>query len=194
MEEIFPILKEIATVTMGLFWIIDIIGNIPIVVKLQKDVGAINATKSAVVAGLIMIVFLFVGEILLDLMKIQLQAFAVGGALILFIIALEMLLGVEFHKTQIPESVSIIPIAFPLLAGPGVLTVALSMKAAYESYIIIIGIIINMIIVYFGLKFAGIIAKRLGETGVIIVHKIAGIILLALSIKLFAENWKTLLN
>lgn len=194
MEEIFPIIKEIATITMGLFWIIDIIGNIPIVVKLQKDVGAINATKSAVVAGLIMIVFLFVGEILLDLMKIQLQAFAVGGALILFIIALEMLLGVEFHKTQIPESVSIIPIAFPLLAGPGVLTVALSMKAAYESYIIIIGIIINMIIVYFGLKFAGIIAKRLGETGVIIVHKIAGIILLALSIKLFAENWKTLLN
>lgn len=193
-EEIKIILSTTATVTFGLFWIIDILGNLPIILKLQESVGKVNARKSSIVAGLIMITFLFVGQFILNFMEIPIQAFAVGGALILFILAIEMLLGVEFHKTQMPDSVSIIPIAFPLLAGPGVLTTILSMRSTYPVEIIIASIVINIIVVYIGMRFAPQIAKLLGKTGIIIVHKIAGIILLALAIKLFAENWKVLLN
>lgn len=193
-SEVQKTLVAIGTVTIGLFWIIDILGNLPIILKLEKEVGKINATKSSLVAGAIMIVFLFVGQGILNFMEIPIQAFAVGGAFILFILAVEMLLGVEFHKTQIPESVSIIPIAFPLLAGPGVLTTVLAFNSTYGIYVIIVAIVINIIIVYFGIRYAYKIANYLGETGIIIVHKVSGIILLALSVKLFAENWKVLLN
>lgn len=186
--------KEIATVTLALFPIIDIIGNLPVIISLTEKFGKINAEKSTIVAGLIMIIFLFLGQGVLYLMDIPVEAFAVGGAFILFILAVEMLLGVEFHKTQIPESVSIIPIAFPLLAGPGVLTTILSLSYKNQEINIIVAILLNMILVYFGMKFSKFLGNLLGATGIVILHKVSGIILLALAIKLFAENWTILLK
>ncbi|GIZ15723.1 MarC family protein [Capnocytophaga catalasegens] len=185
--------KEIGAVAIALFPIIDILGNLPIILSLRQKIGSVNSEKSAIVAGLLMIAFLFVGQAILNFMEIPIQAFAVGGAFILFILAVEMILGVSFHKTEIPDSVSIIPIAFPLLAGPGVLTTVLSMRSQYLIESIIIAIVINIVIVYVVMKLAAPIEKMLGKTGIIIVHKISGVILLALAIKLFAENWKILL-
>lgn len=186
--------EQIVAVTVALFPIIDILGNIPIIISLRAKVGSIHSEKSALVAGILMITFLFVGQAILNFMGISNEAFAVAGALILFILAIEMILGVSFHKTDIPQSASIVPIAFPLLAGPGVLTMILSMRASYEVPNIIAGIIINIIIVYVAMKFSNIVGKFLGQTGIIIVHKISGVILLALAIKFFTENWKILLN
>ena len=187
------ILREIGAAAIAIFPIIDMLGNLPVIINIQKNVGDIDAEKSAITAGLLMIVFLFVGNAILDFMEIPIEAFAVGGAFILFILAIEMILGVTFHKTEIPASVSIVPIAFPLLAGPGVLTTVLSMRSTYHTQSIIIAIIINIIIVYIVMKKSKLISKMIGETGIIIVHKISGVILLALSIKLFAENWQNLL-
>ena len=159
-------------VAFKLFWIIDIIGGLPIILKLRKETGNIHAEK---------------------FMEISIEIFAVAGAFILFILAAEMILGVSFHKMEVPASASIVPIAFPLLAGPGVLTIILSLSADYSAINIIIAIIINILIAYFVMKKSGWVGKLLGETGIVIVHKIAGVILLALSIKLFADNWKNLL-
>lgn len=185
--------ENIWKVTLYLFPIIDIIGNLPIIISLREKVGKIHSEKAASVAGLLMVIFLFVGQKILSFMEIPIDAFAVGGAFILFILAIEMILGVSFHKTEFPESVSIIPIAFPLLAGPGVLTSVLSLQSSYESSTIVAAIVINTIIVYVVMKLAGKIKQVLGNTGIVIVHKISGVILLALAVKLFTENWKTLL-
>ena len=136
--------KEIGAVAIALFPIIDILGNLPIILSLRQKIGSVNSEKSAIVAGLLMIAFLFVGQAILNFMEIPIQAFAVGGAFILFILAVEMILGVSFHKTEIPDSVSIIPIAFPLLAGPGVLTTVLSMRSQYLIESIIIAIVVNI--------------------------------------------------
>lgn len=186
-------IKEIIAVSIALFPIIDIVGNLPIIISLREKFGSVNSEKSSLVAGSLMIVFLFVGQYILNFMEIPIQAFAVAGSFVLFILAVEMILGVNFHKTEIPESISIIPIAFPLLAGPGVLTIILSMTSKYSYSSIIFAILINIAIVYVMMKFAKIIGKILGKTGIVIVHKISGVVLLALSVKLFAENWKTLL-
>lgn len=180
-------------VAFKLFWIIDIIGGLPIILKLRKETGNIHAEKAALVAGALMIVFLFIGNEVLKFMEISIEIFAVAGAFILFILAAEMILGVSFHKMEVPASASIVPIAFPLLAGPGVLTIILSLSADYSAINIIIAIIINILIAYFVMKKSGWVGKLLGETGIVIVHKIAGVILLALSIKLFGDNWKNLL-
>lgn len=185
---------DIWKVAVYLFPVIDILGNLPIILTLTKKHGRINSEQSALVASILMISFLFAGEMILNFMEIPIQAFAVGGAFILFILAVEMLLGVDFHKTEIPESVSIVPIAFPLLAGPGVLTTILSVGTVFSKVNIILAIIFNMVIVYIVMKFAKPIGDKIGKMGIIIVHKISGVILLALAIKLFAENWKILLK
>ncbi|MBV7441563.1 MarC family protein [Weeksellaceae bacterium TAE3-ERU29] len=187
------ILREVGAAAIALFPIIDMLGNLPIIINIQKNIGDIDAEKSALTAGLLMVTFLFVGNAILDFMEIPIEAFAVGGAFILFILAIEMILGVTFHKTEIPSSVSIVPIAFPLLAGPGVLTTVLSMRSTYHVQSIIMAIIINIIIVYIVMKKTRYISNLIGETGIIIVHKISGVVLLALSIKLFADNWQNLL-
>uniref|UniRef100_UPI0039A62133 MarC family protein n=1 Tax=Ornithobacterium rhinotracheale TaxID=28251 RepID=UPI0039A62133 len=190
--DFLKIIKQTGKVVIVLFPIIDILGNLPIFIGLEKKVGAINSEKASLVAALLMIIFLFVGNALLDFMGIPLPAFAVAGSFVLFLLAVEMILGVDFHKTEIPDSVSIVPVAFPLLAGPGVLTMILALRSLYLVEAIIGGIIINLIIVYVIMRNSKYIGRLLGDTGVVIVHKISGIILLAMSVKIFSENWPDL--
>lgn len=181
-------LKEIFTAGMILFAIIDITGSIPIVVDLRKKVGHIQSEKASVVAGLIMIAFLFVGEKILNLIGIDINSFAVAGAFILFFLALEMILGIQLYKEESPETASIVPLAFPLVAGAGTMTSLLSLRAEYQTINIIIAIIINIIIVYIVLKFSGKIERLLGNQGIGVIRKVFGVILLAIAVKLFTEN------
>jgi multiple antibiotic resistance protein len=184
--------KETFTASMILFAVIDIIGSIPIIVDLRRKVGHIQSEKASIVAGLLMIVFLFVGERMLNLIGIDVNSFAVAGAFIIFFIALEMILGVQLYKDDAPETAAIIPIAFPLIAGAGTLTSVLSLRAEYYAINIIIAIMINIIFVFAVLKNSGRIEKVLGKQGINVVRKIFGVILLAIAVKLFATNIKEL--
>ena len=180
--------KEIATTGMVLFAVIDIVGSIPIIIDLRNKVGHIQSEKASLVAGLIMIGFLFVGEEILKLIGIDVSSFAVAGSLVIFFLALEMILGITFYRDDAPETASIVPIAFPLIAGAGTMTSILSLRAEYYVENIIIAIIINIIVVYLVLKSSRRIAKVLGKTGLAVIRKVFGVILLAISVKLFASN------
>lgn len=177
---------------MILFAVIDIIGSIPIIVDLRAKVGHIQSEKATIVAAAIMIAFLFVGEEILNLIGIDVNSFAVAGAFVLFFLALEMILGIRLYKEDNPTTASIVPIAFPLIAGAGTMTTLLALKAEYANINIIIAIIINVIVVYGVLKSSGKIAKMLGTNGLGIIRKIFGVILLAIAVKLFAANVKDL--
>lgn len=181
-------LKEMITATMILFAVIDIIGSIPIIVNLRKKVGHIQSEKATIVATLLMIVFLFVGKEILNLIGIDVNSFAVAGAFILFFLAIEMILGVNLYKDDSPQSASIVPIAFPLIAGAGTLTTILSLRAEYEVINLVIAILINSIFVYIVLKSSGKIEKVLGKNGISVVRKIFGVVLLAIAVKLFTSN------
>jgi multiple antibiotic resistance protein len=180
--------KEIISVTMILFAIIDIVGAIPIIIQLRKKAGHIQSEKASMVALILMIIFLFLGEQLLAIIGLDVKSFAIAGSLVIFIIALEMVLGANFFKDEIPDSVSIVPLAFPIIAGAGTMTTLLSLKSEYETQNIIFGIIINMIFVYAVLKNTLRLEKLLGKTGLNILRKAFGIILLAIAIKLFRHN------
>lgn len=180
--------KEIISVTMILFAIIDIVGAIPIIIQLRKKAGHIQSEKASMVALILMILFLFIGEQLLAVIGLDVKSFAIAGSLVIFIIALEMVLGANFFKDEIPDSVSIVPLAFPIIAGAGTMTTLLSLKSEYETQNIIFGIIINMIFVYAVLKNTLRLEKLLGKTGLNILRKAFGIILLAIAIKLFRHN------
>ena len=180
--------KEIISVTMILFAIIDIVGAIPIIIQLRKKAGHIQSEKASMVALILMILFLFLGEQLLAVIGLDVKSFAIAGSLVIFIIALEMILGANFFKDEIPDSVSIVPLAFPIIAGAGTMTTLLSLKSEYETQNIIFGIIINMIFVYAVLKNTLRLEKLLGKTGLNILRKAFGIILLAIAIKLFRHN------
>ncbi|BAO54443.1 multiple antibiotic resistance protein marC [Nonlabens marinus S1-08] len=184
--------KEIFTASMILFAVIDIIGSIPIIVDLRRKVGHVQSEKASIVAGLLMIVFMFVGESMLHLIGIDVNSFAVAGAFIIFFIALEMILGVQLYKDEQPETAAIIPIAFPLIAGAGTLTSVLSLRSEYSAVNIIAAILINIIFVYIVLKNSGRIEKVLGKQGISVARKIFGVILLAIAVKLFATNVKEL--
>ncbi len=186
--------EQILSAFLVLFAVIDIIGNIPIIVTLRKKVGHIQSERATLVAMLMLIAFLFLGERMLNLLGIDVYSFAVAGALVLFIIALEMILGVEIHKYEEPKSVSIVPIAFPLIAGAGSLTTVLSLRAEYYIENIIVAIILNMIVVYLVLKYAGKLEKIMGPGVLSVMQKIFGIILLAISIKLFSTNLNYLIE
>lgn len=179
---------------MVLFAVIDIIGNIPIIIDLRQKVGHVESRKASLIAGFILIIFLFIGEQLLIIIGIDVHSFAVAGALIIFFIALEMILGIKIYKEdKNPLNATVFPLAFPLIAGPGSLTTLLSLKAAYSNANIIIAIIINMFFIYIVLKGSSKIEKIIGENGIGIIRKIFGVILLAISIKLFTSNIKFLL-
>jgi multiple antibiotic resistance protein len=180
--------KEIISVTMILFAIIDIVGAIPIIIQLRKKAGHIQSEKASMVALILMIIFLFLGEQLLAVIGLDVKSFAIAGSLVIFIIALEMVLGANFFKDEIPDSVSIVPLAFPIIAGAGTMTTLLSLKSEYETQNIIFGIIINMIFVYAVLKNTSRLETLLGKTGLNILRKAFGIILLAIAIKLFRHN------
>ena len=180
--------KEIATATMVLFAVIDIVGNVPIIISLRKKVGHIQSGKATIVAAIIMILFLFVGEEILKLIGIDVNSFAVAGAFVLFFLAIEMILGVSLYKDDEPESASVVPIAFPLIAGAGTMTSLLALRAEFYVENIITAIIINVIIVYIVLKSSAKIERFLGKSGLDIIRKVFGVILLAIAVKLFASN------
>ncbi len=175
-----------------LFAVIDIVGSIPIIVDLRSKVGHIQSEKATIVAAVIMIAFLFVGEEILKLIGIDANSFAVAGAFVLFFLALEMILGIRLYKEDNPSTASIVPIAFPLIAGAGTMTTILSLRAAYDKVNIIIAILINVVVVYGVLKSSGKIERLLGTNGLGIIRKIFGVILLAIAVKLFAANVKGL--
>ena len=181
-------LKEIVTCTMVLFAVIDIVGSIPIVIGLRQKVGHIQSEKAPLVAGLIMIGFLFLGEQILSLIGIDVNSFAVAGALIIFFLALEMILGIRLYKDESSETASIVPIAFPIIAGAGTLTSILSLRAEYDLANLIVAIIVNIIIVYIVLKSSKRIERVLGPSGIGVIRKIFGVVLMAIAVKLFAGN------
>ena len=181
-------LREIVTATMILFAVIDILGSIPIIIGLRNKIGHIQSEKASIVAALLMVAFLFLGEEILNLIGIDVNSFAVAGALIIFFLAMEMILGITLYKDDEPESASIVPIAFPLIAGAGTLTSLLSLRAEYYVENIIVAIILNIIFVYLVLKSSVKIEKVLGKTGVNIIRKVFGVILMAIAVKLFASN------
>jgi multiple antibiotic resistance protein len=186
--------KEIFTAFMVLFAVIDIVGNIPIIIDLRKKVGHIQSEKASIIAGLILTLFLFVGDSILKLIGIDVNSFAVAGAFIIFFIALEMILGITLYKDEgnNPLTASIFPLAFPLIAGPGSLTTLLSLKAEFETQNIIVALIVNVIVIYIVLKTSSKIERVLGANGINIVRKIFGVILLAIAVKLFTTNIKLL--
>lgn len=187
-------LKEVLTSSMVLFAVIDIIGSIPIIVSLKQRFGKIEAERAAIAAGLLMIAFLFIGNKILGFIGVDVNSFAIAGAIVIFIIALEMILGIEIHKNTEATSASIVPIAFPLIAGAGTLTTTLSLRAEYHDVNIICGIIVNTIFVYLVLKSASWLEKRIGEGTLQVLQKVFGIILLAISIKLFTANFAQLVQ
>ena len=177
---------------MVLFAVIDIVGTVPIMVDLRKKHGKIESEKASIVAGFIMIVFLFVGEEFLGLVGIDVNSFAVAGSFVLFFLALEMILGIRLYRDEETNSASIVPIAFPLIAGAGTMTTLLSLRAQYDAINIIIAILINIIVVYGVLKSSARIEKMLGKDGLGVIRKAFGVVLLAIAVKLFAANVKAL--
>ena len=178
---------EILKVTMVLFAVIDIIGSIPIVISLKQKTGGINAPKASLVSFYIMIAFLFVGNSILEIIGISINDFAIAGAILLFIVAMEMILGIQISKDTMPNTASVVPLAFPLIAGTGTLTTLLSIRAEYNIVSIIVAIIINVIIVYIVLRNLQRLENFLGSGGIAIIKKVFGIILLAMAIKLFKK-------
>ena len=184
--------KEIVTVGMVLFAVIDIVGTIPVVVDLRAKHGHIESEKASLVAGIIMIVFLFIGEEFLNLIGIDVHSFAVAGSFVLFFLALEMILGIRLYRDEALGSASVVPLAFPLIAGAGTMTTLLSLKAEFQTINIIVAIILNIILVYVVLKLSATIEKMLGENGLGVIRKTFGVVLLAIAVKLFAANVKGL--
>jgi len=182
--------KQIITAGMILFAVIDVVGNIPIIIDLRKKAGKIESEKATIIAGIILITFLFVGESILHLIGIDVNSFAVAGAFILFFLALEMILGITLYKDEegVEITASVFPLAFPLIAGPGSLTSILSLRAEYDTINIIIAIIGNMVVMYLVLKFTTRIERLIGTNGINIIRKVFGVVLLAIAVKLFASN------
>ena len=177
-----------------LFAVIDILGSVPIIVSLRKKVGHVQSEKATIVAGAIMIVFLFVGESILNLLGVNVQSFAIAGSLVIFFLALEMILGITLYKEETPNTASIVPIAFPLIAGAGTMTSLVSIRAEFATINILIAIVANMIVVYAVLKNTERLERILGPGGLSILRKVFGIILLAIAVKLFFTNLIPLLN
>ena len=187
-------IRQIITATMVLFAVIDIIGSIPLILNLKAKVGHIESKKASIVSWIIMISFLFVGEEILKLIGIDVNSFAVAGSFIFFFFALEMILGITLFKDEEPETASIVPLAFPLIAGAGSLTSILSLKAELHTINIIIGITLNLILVYIVLKKSDVIERVLGKAGISVIRKVFGIILLAIAVKLFTTNIQGLIQ
>lgn len=185
-------IREIITVSMVLFAVIDIVGTVPIIIDLRAKFGHIESEKASLASGIIMIVFLFIGEEFLKIIGIDVHSFAVAGSFVLFFLALEMILGIRLYRDEASSSASIVPIAFPLVAGAGTMTTLLSLKADFQTINILIAIILNIILVYIVLKSSAKIEKMLGKTGLGVIRKTFGVVLLAIAVKLFAANVKGL--
>ena len=180
---------QVLTVSFTLFAIIDILGSIPILISLKKKMGNINALQATLVSGGLMVLFFFIGDVLLSLMSVDVSSFAIAGSIVIFILGMEMVLGIEFFKTEQDVRTShVVPIAFPLIAGSGTLTTIMSLKATYNQWVILIGILVNLVIVFFTLRALNRIERLLGPSGIAMIRKFFGVILLAISIKIFRSN------
>ena len=181
--------QEILTVSFTLFAVIDIIGSIPVVIDLRSKIGHIQSEIATLTAGLLMTLFFFVGENFLNLLGIDIHSFALAGSIVIFIIGLEMVLGRDFFKVD-PDtkSGSIVPIAFPIIAGSGTLTTIMSLKSEFQAVNIYVGILINLLVVYLVLKSTNRIEKILGKGGLLVIRKFFGVILIAIAVKIFKGN------
>ncbi len=187
--------EDVLSATMILFAVIDVTGNIPIILDLRKRSGGhIESGRASLVALIIMVAFLFVGERILNLIGIDVNSFAVAGSIIIFFIAIEMIFGIKIHRNIEPKSISIVPIAFPLIAGAGSLTTLLSIRAEYPLPAILIAVVINIIIVYIVLKSTKHIEQFLGEGLIGVLEKVFGVILMAIAVKLFGANISDLIQ
>jgi multiple antibiotic resistance protein len=185
---------QIGKCFMVLFAVIDIFGSIPVIIKIKQSSGEINSLKASLVAFVIMIAFLFGGEWILNALGVNIKAFAVAGSLIIFAIAAEMIFGIQMFKSDAASAkvASVVPIAFPLIAGAGTMTTLISLRAEYAAFNISIAVFLNVIIVYVVLRLTKKIETILGVGGIAILKKVFGIILLAIAVKLFADNARAL--
>ncbi len=187
-------IQELLTLTFTLFAVVDIVGSVPMLISLKEKMGGINSGKATLISGALMILFFFAGKPFLNLLGVDVKSFAVAGSIVIFILGLEMVLGLEFFKPEKDaKSGTVVPIAFPLIAGSGTLTTIMSLKATYErtdknEMLILIAILLNLIIVYFVLRSLGRIEKALGKAGLIAVRKFFGVVLLAIGVKIFGSN------
>ena len=181
--------NELLTITFTLFAVIDVIGSIPLLISLKLKMGGIKELNATLISGALMVLFLFVGEKFLQILGVDVKSFAVAGSIVIFILGLEMVLGLEFFKTDAnAPSGSVVPIAFPLIAGSGTLTTVMSLRANYDALPILIAIFINLVIVFAVLKSLGAIHRLLGAAGMLAVRKFFGVVLLAIAVKIFAAN------
>ena len=183
-------IKEILTVSFTLFAVIDIVGSVPVLASLRLKMGGeIRSVQATLVSGGLMILFLLIGQQFLNFLGLDVPSFAVAGSIVIFIIGLEMILGLEFFKPDNnPKSGSVVPIAFPLIAGSGTLTTVMSLKANYNDINIFIGILINCVIIFLVLHSIKWIEKILGPNGMVVIRKFFGVILLAIAVKIFGTN------
>ncbi|MFM2388100.1 MAG: hypothetical protein RL660_2857 [Bacteroidota bacterium] len=181
--------KEVITVTFALFAVIDVLGSIPVLIALKNKMGEIKALRATLVSGGLIAAFFLFGEKVLDTLGLDINSFAIAGSIVMFILALEMVLGVEFFKGDTnPKAGSVVPIAFPLIAGSGTLTTVMSMKSIYDPLNIFIGILINLIFVYATLKSIKFLERILGPGGILVIRKFFGVILIAIAVKMFRTN------
>jgi multiple antibiotic resistance protein len=181
-------LADFAKAFVILFAVIDIPGSMPIIIEIKTKSGGIDVNKATIVAFSIMMAFLFLGEPLLGIFGVDIPSFAIAGSIILFVLAFEMISGIKIFKDEYDGSASVVPIAFPLIAGAGTITTILSIKAEFQTINIAIALLVNMIIVYFVLRSTRLFERILGPGGIRILKKVFGIILLAIAIKLFRTN------
>ena len=182
-------IDELLTIVFTLFAVIDIVGSIPLLIAMKEKSGAIKSLKVTLISGALMILFLFLGKPILQLLGLDVKSFAVGGSIVIFLLGLEMVLGHEIFKgDKNAQSGAVVPIAFPIIAGSGTLTTIMSLKANYDELYIALGILINLVIVYAVLKSLNFIERLLGPGGLLAVRKFFGVILIAIAVKIFSSN------
>jgi multiple antibiotic resistance protein len=187
--------NQLLTVTFTLFAVIDIIGSIPLLHALKKKIGSLNEGKATLISGALMVLFLFGGEQFLRILGVDQRSFAVGGSIVIFILGLEMVLGIELFKSEPDAKASVVvPIAFPLIAGSGTLTTIMSLKSNYETTTVLMGIMLNLLFIFLVLKSMDLIERILGPAGMIATRKFFGVILLAIAVKIFSTNLRGLLK
>lgn len=182
-------ISQIITISFTLFAVIDMLGAVPVLLTLKNKMGHINSVQATLVSGILMLLFFFIGEEMLNFMGLDLHSFAIAGSIVIFILGLEMVLGFDIFRTEKDtKSGNVVPIAFPLIAGSGTLTTIMSLKATYYSYNILIAIFINLVFVFITLKSLNLLERILGPSGILVVRKFFGVILLAIAVKIFKGN------
>ncbi len=182
-------ISQIVTVSLTLFAVIDMLGSIPLLLGLKKKMGGISAIQATLVSGALMLLFFFVGEEVLNFMGLDIHSFAIAGSIVIFILGLEMVLGLEIFRTEKDgKAGNVVPIAFPIIAGSGTLTTIMSLKANYDAHNILIAILVNLIFIFITLRSLNLLERLLGPSGILVVRKFFGVILLAIAIKIFRNN------